>query len=218
MGYTEKRNQKIRLLKERVACLFLFAVNYSNILGRVQKRATEMMGGIGTSLTRRGWESWACSAWIRGGSGRISSMSVNPWGMGAKRMEHWALLAEPRAGTAGSGHKLEHWSFHVVTRKQLQHCAGDETLIQAVQRLWGLFLGDLSEMPWCRLGHPALGVPTWAGAGLGRTRGPFPDQPSHDAVSLAEVFVCCAVCFLSSHCVISTMWLHCHAELNCGAS
>ena len=40
----------------------------------------------------------------------------------------------------------------------------DGALAQAAQRLWGLLLGDLPELPGCDPGHPALGVLAGAGS------------------------------------------------------
>ena len=47
----------------------------------------------------------------------------------------------------------------------------DGALAQAAQRLWGLLLGDLPELPGRGPGHPALGVPAGAGAGAEGSRG-----------------------------------------------
>ena len=48
----------------------------------------------------------------------------------------------------------------------------DGALAQAAQRLWGLLLGDLPELPGCGPGHPALGVPAGAVVVQRDTEGP----------------------------------------------
>jgi len=52
----------------------------------------------------------------------------------------------------------------------------DGALAQAAQRLWGLLLGDLPELPGCGPGHPALGVPAGEGAGADGSRRPCQPQ------------------------------------------
>ena len=52
-------------------------------------------------------------------------------------------------------------------------CAGDGALAQAVQRLWGLLLGDLQSLPRHGPVHPALGVPVWAERGPNGPRSLF---------------------------------------------
>lgn len=58
--------------------------------------------------TRRGWESWDCSAWRREGSQRTLSMCKNTWGRCKEdgRLFQWCPV------TGGNGHKLNHMKFH----------------------------------------------------------------------------------------------------------
>jgi len=73
--------------------------------------------------------------------------------------------------TRGHGHKLEHRRFPLNTRSPSVLCS-EGALAQAAQRLWGLLLGDLPELPGRGPGHPALGVPAGAGAAAEEPRGP----------------------------------------------
>ena len=68
------------------------------------------------------------------------------------------------ARTRDHGHKLEHRRFPLNTRSPSVLCS-DGALAQAAQRLWGLLLGDLPELPGRGPGHPALGVPAGAQSG-----------------------------------------------------
>jgi len=57
----------------------------------------------------------------------------------------------------------------VPSEQQAAHlcCAGDGTLAQAAQRLWGLLIGGLQKPPGRGPWHPALGGPAAVGLGLG---------------------------------------------------
>ena len=90
----------------------------------------------------------------------------------------------PSARTRGHGHKLEHRRFPLNTRSPSVLCS-DGALAQAAQRLWGLLLGDLPELPGRGPGHPALGVP--AGAVRQRLEQRHPEGPA----SLSHAVIPC---------------------------
>lgn len=45
------------------------------------------------------------------------------------------------------------------------YLAGDGVVAQAAQKLWNLVLGDVQKPCGRGPGHPAMGVPAWAGVG-----------------------------------------------------
>ena len=67
----------------------------------------------------------------------------------------------------------------------------DGALAQAAQRLWGLLLGDLPELPGRGPGHPALGVPAGAGVGPDGHRGHCQPQPCCGSVTGQCTGLCC---------------------------
>ena len=91
-------------------------------------------------------------------------MSINTCGKGAQSTKpdsfQWFPVPEQEAVDTNWYTKGSH-----RTPGALLHCAGDSTA-QATQRLWGLLLGDLQQLPGHGPVHLALGGPAGEGVGL----------------------------------------------------
>ena len=113
-------------------------------------------------------------------------MSINTWQESAERMEPSTGPGQEALGTDwDTGGSL--WAPEAYL-----WCAGERAAAQAVQRLWGVLLGDLQQPPRHGPGHPALGGPAGARAGKNGHRGPCQAQLFCDPINESACLFNCA--------------------------
>lgn len=150
LHYGKKRNQNTRLLKERVACFLLLAVNDSKVLESPAKGHQDDQGTGSTSPLRRGRDCWARLAWRRGGSGGILLVYINTWMDGAKSIESHCVFSGAQCQVKRQQAQTETWGSVWASGNAFALCGWWSPGTGCPERLWSLPLwrSSRADLTW----------------------------------------------------------------------